>query len=86
MRRVDYGPDDVARYRDEVATHVVPLVARLLEARRSEHGWDRLMYWDEALVDPAGNPGPAGDHDYLVAQAQADVRRHGRPARRVLPG
>ena len=70
MRRVDYGPDDVARYRDEVATHVVPLVARLMQARRREHGWDTLRYWDEALVDPAGNPKPAGDHDFLVSQAQ----------------
>jgi oligoendopeptidase F len=25
LRRVDYGPADVARYRDQVATHVVPL-------------------------------------------------------------
>ena len=70
MRRVDYGPQDVARYRDEVATHVVPLVARLLEARRREHGWETLRLWDEALIDPAGNPKPAGDHDFLVAQAQ----------------
>ena len=71
MRRVDYGPDEVARYRDEVATHVVPLVARLMEARRREHGWDRLRYWDEALIDPAGNPKPAGGHDFLVEQAQS---------------
>ena len=70
LSRVDYGPAEVARYRDEVATHVVPLVARLLEARRQEHGWDRLRYWDEALVDPAGNPTPAGDHDALLVQAQ----------------
>ena len=70
MRRVDYDDADVARYRDQVAEHVVPLVARLLEARRVEHGWDRLRYWDEALIDPAGNPVPAGDHDFLVAQAQ----------------
>ena len=70
MRRVDYGPDDVARYRDQVATHVVPLVARLLEDRRKANGWDRLRFWDEALIDPAGNPAPAGDHDFLVAQAQ----------------
>ena len=34
MRRVDYDAGDVARYRDQVAEHVVPLVARLLEARR----------------------------------------------------
>jgi M3 family oligoendopeptidase len=71
LRRVDYGPDDVARYREQVVEHVVPLVARLLEARRAENGWDRLRFWDEALIDPAGNPKPIGDHDILVEQAQA---------------
>ncbi len=71
MRRVDYDAADVARYRDQVAEHVVPLVARLMEQRRITHGWDRLQYWDEALIDPLGNPRPAGDHDFLVAQAQA---------------
>jgi M3 family oligoendopeptidase len=71
LRRVDYGPDDVARYREQVAEHVVPLVGRLLEARRAENGWDRLRFWDEALIDPAGNPKPIGDHDVLVEQAQA---------------
>ncbi|HEX3994519.1 MAG TPA: M3 family oligoendopeptidase [Acetobacteraceae bacterium] len=70
MRRVDYGPQDVARYREQVVTHVVPLVARLLEQRRVAFGWDRLRYWDEAMVDPAGNPKPAGGHDFLVAQAR----------------
>ena len=69
LRRVDYVAADVARYRDQVAEHVVPLVARLLETRRRENGWDRLRFWDEALVDPAGNPNPVGGHDVLVAQA-----------------
>lgn len=71
LRRVDYGPDDVARYREQVVQHVVPLVGRLLEARRATNGWDRLRFWDEALIDPAGNPKPIGDHDVLVEQAQA---------------
>jgi M3 family oligoendopeptidase len=70
LRRVDYGPDDVARYREQVVQHVVPLVGRLLEARRAANGWDRLRFWDEALVDPAGNPKPRGDHDELVSAAQ----------------
>jgi M3 family oligoendopeptidase len=70
LRRTDYGPDDVARYRDAVAAHVVPLVARLFEARRSENGWDRLRFWDEALIDPAGNPRPADGHDTLLAAAR----------------
>lgn len=70
MRRLDYGPADVARYREAVARHVTPLVARILEQRRARHGWDRLMFWDEALIDPDGNPKPAGDHDMLVGAAQ----------------
>ncbi len=70
LRRVDYGPEDVARYRDQVREHVVPLVAKLLEQRRAAFGWDRLRFWDEALIDPAGNPKPAGDPGFLVSQAQ----------------
>ena len=70
MRRLDYGPLDVARYRREVVEQVVPLVHRLLDQRRRRHGWDRLRYWDEALIDPEGNPGPAGDHDALLGAAQ----------------
>jgi M3 family oligoendopeptidase len=71
LRRVDYGPADVARYREQVARHVVPLVARLLEARRAQNGWDKLRFWDEALIDPEGNPKPAGDYDVLVDAAAA---------------
>ncbi len=68
------------------AEHVVPLVGRLLEARRVENGWDRLRFWDEALIDPAGNPKPIGDHDMLVGAGTGDVRRHGPAAGLVLPG
>jgi len=71
MRRTDYGPAEVARYREEVRTHVTPLVAELLEARRARMGWDRLRFWDEALIDPEGNPGPVGGHDALLDAAQA---------------
>ena len=69
LRRVDYGPEDVARYREQVVQYVVPLVGRLLEQRRAANGWDRLRFWDEALIDPAGNPKPEGDHDTLVDAA-----------------
>ncbi|MCU0887737.1 MAG: M3 family oligoendopeptidase [Rubritepida sp.] len=69
MRRLDYGPEDVARYREEVRREVVPLVARLLEERRRAMGWERVMFWDEALIDPAGNPRPIGGHDALLGAA-----------------
>lgn len=71
MRRLDYGPDDVARYRDAIAAHVTPLVARLMEQRRETFGWDKVFAWDERIVDPLGNPTPLGGHDELVAAGQA---------------
>jgi M3 family oligoendopeptidase len=71
MRRLDWGPEDAARYREEVRREVVPLVARRLERRRARMGWDRLMFWDEALIDPLGNPKPIGDADALLAAARA---------------
>jgi len=70
MRRVDYGATDVARYRDQIHTHVTPLVGKIMEARRKAHGWEKLYAWDEALTDPLGNPKPAGGETYLTAQAQ----------------
>ncbi|MDE8346220.1 MAG: M3 family oligoendopeptidase [Acidocella sp.] len=70
MRRIDYGPAEVAQYRAEIIAHVVPLVAKILEARSTSNGWDRLYAWDEPLVDPAGNVVPAGDEPFMRAQAQ----------------
>jgi len=77
MRRVDYGPGQVAAFRAQVLEHVVPLVGRLLEQRRAAQGWERLQAWDESLVDPLGNPRPAGGHDLLVERAQTMFDRMG---------
>ncbi|MCA8920632.1 MAG: M3 family oligoendopeptidase [Planctomycetes bacterium] len=71
MHRIDYGPDDVARFRDEVARHVVPLALELRAQQAATLGVERLRYWDEPLLDPRGNPKPQGDHDWLLARAQA---------------
>jgi M3 family oligoendopeptidase len=70
MRRVDYDAADVARYRAQVAEHVVPLVAQILEARRAAQGWDKVYAWDEPLTDPLGNIEPAGGEEFLRGQAQ----------------
>ena len=77
LRRVDYAAADVAHYRDQVAEHVVPLVARLMDGRRRENGWDRLRFWDEALIDRQGNVKPIGGHDVLVEQGQLLFDRMG---------
>ena len=70
MRRVGYGPEEVARYRDEIVRHIVPLVARLMERRRIENGWDRMLAWDIPLVDPLGNPKPLDTMSDLLDASQ----------------
>ncbi|MCA8959285.1 MAG: peptidase M3, partial [Planctomycetes bacterium] len=79
MTRTDYGPEEVARYRDAVRQHVVPLCSRIVEKQATTLGLDKLMYWDEAVQDPRGNPRPQGGHDQLVEQAQQmfDAMGHG---------
>jgi M3 family oligoendopeptidase len=69
LRRTDYGPDEVARYREQVATDIVPLAARLIAGRGRALGIDPMMAWDEGVADPGGNPRPAGDGAWVRTQA-----------------
>lgn len=79
MARVDYNQYDVERFRAAVREYVVPLGIELRERQAKKLGVDKLMFWDDGLYDPAGNPTPQGDHDWLVAQAQVmyDEMGHG---------
>lgn len=70
-QRIDYGPEDVARFREEVAAHVVPMAHELRRQQARRLGLESLAYWDEAVLDPAGNPKPRGDHDWMLQRAQA---------------
>ena len=70
MLRIDYGAEDVARYRDAVREHVVPLAAELRARQARRLGVDRLVFWDEFVMDPAGNPKPAGDRAWMVERAR----------------
>jgi M3 family oligoendopeptidase len=69
MKRVDYDRNDVERFRAEVREHVVPLAVELRKQQTARLGIDKLMYWDDAVHDPAGNPAPQGDHDWMVERA-----------------
>lgn len=56
MQRVDYGPGDVERWRDAVATDVVPLACKIMQASAKRFGHP-IMAWDESvLVDGEANP------------------------------
>ena len=69
MGRTDYGPADVARYRDAVRDHVVPLCTKIRERQRQTLGLDTLMAWDHGVQDLEGAPRPKGDHDWMMERA-----------------
>lgn len=77
--RIDYNQQDVERFRAAVREHVVPLAVELRQRQAKKLGVDKLMFWDDGLHDPAGNPTPQGDHDWLIAEAQKmyDAMGHG---------
>ncbi|MBV8600025.1 MAG: M3 family oligoendopeptidase [Candidatus Eremiobacteraeota bacterium] len=70
MHRVDYGAEEVARWRDEVVRDVVPLAAQIVEQSAKARGYERAMVWDEtALV--AGETSPIVDGATIVRELPA---------------
>ena len=74
MHRADYGPEEVARFREQVRTVIVPAVARLREAQANRLGVDKLKYYDETCLFPDGNADPIGGESALVPAAQRMYR------------
>lgn len=72
--RADYGPEDVARFREQVRTVIVPAVAKLREAQAARLGVEKLKYYDETCVFPDGNADPIGGADALVPIAREMYR------------
>ncbi len=60
-RRVDWGRDDVSRFRARIREHVVPLAATLRAQQQDALGLDALRVWDEEVPDSRGAPTPKGD-------------------------
>ena len=67
--RTDYGVEEVAAFREQVRREIVPLCEKLYAAQARRLGVERVMFHDEKRVFPDGNAVPAGDDDYMVAQA-----------------
>lgn len=60
MGRNCYGPDDVARFRNQVKRHLVPITCSLREKQRERLGLEKLTYIDIPLYFRDGNPEPQG--------------------------
>ena len=69
MGRSDYGPDEVANFRKQIVDHVVPIVTKMLEQKKSILGLDHLYFYD-GINFKEGDPKPKGSPEELVIGAQ----------------
>lgn len=70
LTRTDYGPAEIARYREEIVREIVPLAQRIAEQQARALGVDRLMIWDERVFDRTGSPKPPQEYDRMLAAAR----------------
>ncbi|MDW7675332.1 MAG: M3 family oligoendopeptidase, partial [Bacillota bacterium] len=70
LSRTDYGPDEVAIFREEVLNHIVPLTKELKKRQAERLGLDALKYYDDKYLFKSGNPLPKGEANWIVANAQ----------------
>ena len=77
MRRVGYGREEVAAFREEVLREVVPLAVDLSRVQANRIGVEKTKFWDEGFHSRHGNPKPLGDHDWMIEQAGKMFQRMG---------
>jgi len=70
MTRTDYGPAEVARYREAIVRDIVPLAQRIVQAQARDLGVDELMLWDEHVFSKAGSPKPPQAYDQMLSAAR----------------
>ncbi len=70
MGRLDYTPEQVGVFREQVRKYIVPVCAELRERQAKKIGVDKLKYYDEGFMYTDGNAMPIGDREFLVGCAQ----------------
>lgn len=74
MERFDYGREDVAAFREQIRTELVPLCERIFQKQKERLGLDDFHYYDETLVYPEGNAVPEGATEELLQKAEKMYR------------
>ncbi len=69
MGRTDYGPEDVAKFREQMARDLVPVCNALRAEQAKRIKLDALKFYDEAFLFPDGNATPIGDRAFMEGQA-----------------
>lgn len=76
MKRIEYGPEEVAAFRRAVREHASPLHERLALRRAEALGTSALRPWDAGFDrDTALTPGAAGPVDEQLAKAERVFNR-----------
>ena len=70
MGRVDYDSAMVAEFRRSVEQDIVPAVAAMKEDIRRRMGFDRIMYYDDAVSVSGEMPRPVIDEKEIFRRAQ----------------
>ncbi len=70
MNRTDYGPEQIANFRQQVKKYIVPIAQQLTANQAERIGVDRLRYYDNNFRFPDGNPTPVGTMADTVAAAR----------------
>ncbi|MBQ9746690.1 MAG: M3 family oligoendopeptidase [Clostridia bacterium] len=62
-----YDAAKVAAFREQIAKHIVPVVAEVKESQRARIGVDELRFWDDLFMFPDGNAKPEGTSEEILA-------------------
>jgi len=69
MKRSDYTPEMVAKFRKQVEKYLVPAASKLYDRQLDRLGLDTLAYYDEKFEFTTGNAIPKGSPEWIVSNA-----------------
>lgn len=67
MLRTDYDAEMVARFRQEIKTHLVPQAQKLIQRQKTRLGLADFAYYDMSYEFTTGNPKPEGTPAAILA-------------------
>ena len=70
MNRIGYGPEEIRKFRDQVANDVVPELQKVIELRKKRTGIEHLTFADLPVSFKDGNPRPIEGYDARMSAAR----------------
>ena len=70
MNRIGYGPEEIRKFRDQVANDVVPQLKKVIELRKKRTGIEHLTFTDLPVSFRDGNPRPIEGYDARMAASR----------------